>query len=55
MEGRGFLLVELGLAVRDLRQGHREVARLEEDLGVAPQILVPVEDVLEVESSDGEK
>ena len=53
MEGRGFLLVELGLAVRDLRQGHREVARLEEDLDVASQVLVAVEDVLEVEARDG--
>ena len=55
MEGRGFLLVELGLAVRDLRQGHREVARLEENLGVTPQVLVAVEDVLEVEPSNGEE
>ena len=55
MKGRGFILVELSLAVRDLRQGHREVARLEEDLGVAPQVLVAVEDVLEVEPGDGEE
>ena len=47
--------MELSLAVRDLRQGHREVARLEEDLGVAPQVLVAVEDVLEVEPGDGEE
>ena len=55
MKGRGFLLVELSLTVGDLRQGHREVARLEEDLGVAPQVLVAVEDVLEVEPSNGEE
>src|SRR5262249_18239094 len=55
MKSRGFLLVELGFAFRDFRQGHRKVARLKENLDVASQILVAVEDVLKVKSRDGEK
>src|SRR5436190_1622129 len=48
-------LVELRLAVRDLRERHRGVAGLEEGFRVPPQVLLAVEDVLVVEAGDAEK
>src|SRR6185369_2325646 len=54
-ERRRRLLMELRLDVRDPRERDRKVAGLEEDLGVAALVLLPVEDVLEVESGDPEQ
>src|SRR6266516_901500 len=49
MKCRGLRLMEFGLALGNLRERHRGVARLEGDRAIAPQVLVAVEDVLQVQ------
>src|SRR5262245_11795302 len=54
-KGRRRRLVQLSLAFRDPGEGHGGVARLEEDLGVAPEILVAIEDMLQVQAGHREE
>src|SRR5436309_6910550 len=49
VKGRRLRLMEFGLALGSLRERYRRVARLEGDRAIAPQVLVAVEDMFQVQ------